>query len=314
MACRITPRLIERLFPDERFDAGETATFARQLESIAARTYDVVYPELKAELLIPAAGDVNPGAEYYTWRSYDRAGQAVRIANYADDLPRVDVKGSENTTPIAGYGDSYGYSIQDLRRAKMAGVDLDQKRALTARELVARKIDAVAAFGDSAVGIPGFLNNSNVPLVSPATGGWATATDLQILNDLYAIERAIVQTTKDIEQPDTLVLGPTHMGLIATKPLGTNADHTILEVFLKRARYIKNVESWYQMELANAGLNGPRVMAYRRDPTKVELVLPVPYDQEPPQAKNLAFVVNCHARCGGTVFHYPKSAAYMDGC
>ena len=296
-----------------RFDAGETVAFARQLESIAARTYDVVYPDPKSFSLIPIAAGVESMAEFYTWRAFDRAGVAKRIVNFADDVPTVDIQGTENITPIATYADGYQYTLFDMRRAQMLNVDLDQKRALAARDVLNRKIDRVAAFGDAEVNITGFVNNPNVPVVAPTTGNWATAADVQILSDLYKMEQTIVTNSRGLEEPDTLVVPPSTMGIIATKPAGVNLQDTVLDVFLRRSRFIRNVESWYQLETANAAGTGPRIVAYKRDPTKLELVLPLAFEQEPPQARNFAFVVNCLARCGGVVFYYPRSASYMDG-
>ena len=45
----------------------------------------------------------------------------------------------------------------------------------------------------------------------------------------------------------------------------------------------------------------------------VELIIPQEFESFPPQARNLSFVVNCHARVGGVSWRYPLAAAYMDG-
>ncbi len=37
------------------------------------------------------------------------------ISSYASDLPRADVKGKPTTAIIKSLGDSYGYSIQEMR-------------------------------------------------------------------------------------------------------------------------------------------------------------------------------------------------------
>lgn len=316
---KITPAFIARQLDAQgvRYDANETAVFARSLEHISATIYEVKYPELKATSLIPVNAAVDPGAEFYTWRLFDRAGAAKRLVNYADDFPRVDVQASENVTPIASYGDAYGYSMQDIRRAALAGVDLDTRRAMAAREALARKIDLVAAFGDDEANIPGFLRDSNVPVVAQDFGAWdaAARTGAEILTDLQKLERSIVLLTNDLEQPDTLLVPPSLMAIIATKPASALVPTvSVLEYFLQKSRYVKNVESWYHLETGDVAGTGQRIVMYKRDPTKVELVLPVEFEQLPPQARNMAFVVNCHARTGGVVFHYPKSAAFMDNC
>lgn len=302
----------------QRLDANETAIFARALEHVQVQTYDILYPELKALLLAPIIGGVDPGAEWFDWRGFQRYGAATRITNYADDSPRVDVNGSEERTKIEHYGDSYAYSVQDLRRISMAsvGMPLDQRRALAAREILARKLDKIVAFGDPTVPIMsgGILNYPNVPLVTPITGGWTTATAAEILADLFYFERTIYVGSNGVEMPDTLILPPSRMGIIATTPASSiNPEVTILDVFLKKAMFIRNVEDWYTLETADAALTGPRAVAYRRDPTKLGSIVPLEFNQLPPEPRNYSFVVNCEARCGGAVFFYPLSAAYMDG-
>lgn len=297
---------------DERLDANETATFARQLEDIDAQIYRVEYPELKGTLLVPVKSDINPGAEDYTYRVMDYVGQSKIIANYADDLPRVDVQGFEVTNKLFGHGDAYGYSIQDLRRSRMTGMGLDSERAMAARAVLARKNDSIIAFGEATVGVKGFTNSTYVDLVTPATGTWSSATAEQIVADLMKIEAAIFTDSKGVEMPDTAVLPPTRYALAATKKLA-NTTTTALEFFLQKSLFIKNVEHWYHLETAGAG-NVPRIVAYRRDPSKVQALLPLEFEQQPPIQRNLAFVVNCDSRCGGVIFRYPGSARYMDGC
>src|SRR5690554_5233059 len=99
---------------DRRLDSRETAMLARQLEYIKAQTYDVRYPAFKARTFIPVSTEVPPGAESITYRQWDQYGMAKVIANYADDLPLVDVVAREFTTKVKSLGEAYQYSIQDL--------------------------------------------------------------------------------------------------------------------------------------------------------------------------------------------------------
>ena len=107
----------------QRFDSNDDASlfFARELDYIKAKTYDKLYPELTAINLFPITSDVDAGAETTTYYSYDKQGMAKIISNYATDLPRTDTKGKPTTIPIKSVGDSYGYSIQEMRASRMAG-------------------------------------------------------------------------------------------------------------------------------------------------------------------------------------------------
>lgn len=298
-----------------RADAGETATFARQLEAIKAQTYDVKYVQLKARSFIPLDSSVPSGAESFTWRAYDWFGMAKILANYADDLPKVDIIAAEVTQSIKSLGASYGYTIQDMRASAMAGTQLDVKRATAVRRAIENAIDSLAAFGNSAAGLPGFLNNTNVPVMSgaPLTGGWTTATSQQILDDLNAIANQVVTQTKGTHAPDTMLFPINRYSLISTKPFNATDSRSVLKVFLENSPYIRNVDQWFSLDAANAGLNGPRVVAYERNPENMELVIPQEFEQFPPQARNLAFEVPCHARIGGVSVRYPLAMVYADG-
>lgn len=298
---------------DMRLDANETAAFARQLEEIDTDIYRQAFPELKGTQLVPVKGNINPGAEQYTYRSVVDAGDAKPIANYADDLPRVDLSGLEESSRIYSFGASYAYSIQDLRRASMMRMAIDNERARIARERIAQRLDETIWVGNTQLGITGFANNAGVALVTPVTGTWSTATADQILADLLKLERTIIDDSKGTEQADTLVLPTAAYAIAATKPLGTDANKTVLEFFTRRALGIRNVEFTPRLNLANAAGNGPRAIAYKRDRTRLEAIVPVEFEQFPPEARNLAWNVNCHMRCGGVVIRYPGSLRYMDG-
>lgn len=296
----------------ERFDANETAMFARQLEDIDAELYRVEYPELRGTQIVPVRTAIDEGAEQYTYRVLDGAGVSRVIANYAEDLPRVDVQGKEVTTALFGHGASYGYSIQDLRRSRMARLPLDSERAELARETIARKNDEIIALGESSISITGFFNNAGVSLVTPTTGTWLTATADQIVDDLLKIERAIIVDSNAVEMPDTVVLPPGLYALANTKRL-SNTETTALEFFLRKSMGVKSAEVWARGQTAGAG-GVARIAMGRKDPKVLQALLPLPFYQMAPEQKGLGFVINCDSRAGGVIFRRPKAWRYMDGC
>lgn len=296
-----------------RMDSNETAMLSRQLEHIKSSTYDVKYPAFKARQFIPLASGTPSGAETITYRQWDQYGMAKVISNFADDLPSVDVVAKEFTSRVKSLGDNYQYSIQDLRAAALAGNQLDAKRAVAARRAIEASIDNIAAIGLPEAGMEGFVNNSNVPLIAPTTGSWASATAAQILADMNKLVKSVVVATKQIHQPDTLLMDVESFELIAGLPTGTELTRTVLKVFLETNPHIRNIDSWYMLDTADAAGTGPRMIAYARDAEVLELEVPQEFEQLPPQSRNLAFVVPCHARIGGTVIRYPLGLAYMDG-
>jgi hypothetical protein len=296
-----------------RMDDAETAVLARQLEYIKAQTYDVLYSKLKAREFIPVSNEVPEGAESMIYRQWDETGSAKLISEYADDLPLVDALAREFVVTFTDLGNAYQWTVRDLKRAAFAGVPLDAKKAQAARNAIDRKIDDIAAFGVPEKNLPGFLNHPNVPEIAAVNGDWlnpATTAD-QILADLFHLEQQIITQSKELHEPDTLLLPVAHYGKIATTSYGANSDRTILQYFLSNAQSIRNVDRWNKLDEAGDS-DAPRAVAYVRSPEVVEFQIPTEFEQLPPQQKNTAYVVNCLARVGGVLFYRPLGAGYMD--
>lgn len=305
--------ILERL--GVRLDAGATSILEKQLEYVKTKTYDIVYPDFKGRQLVPVSNEVDPGAETITYRQWDEFGIAQIISNYADDLPLVDALSEEFTSKIKGLGAAYQYTIQDLRRSAMAGAQLDQRRARSARRAIELKIDDIAATGHTKSGLYGIANNPNVSLVSPLTGTWSTATGAQMVADAHEFARSIVATNKETMIPDTMVFDITNYGRFANTRISTTGDThtTALQAFLASSPYVKNVGSWHKLATADAAGTGPRALCYKRDPEVLTLEIPQEFEQFPAQPKNLAYYTPCHARTGGVIIYYPIACGYMDG-
>lgn len=306
-------------------DAGETVFFQRELESIKSKTYDVIKKPLRAFVLIPVDSTVGAGAETIVYQQYDMTGIAKIIANYADDLPRADVKGKEFVAKIKSIGDSYGYSFQEIRAAQMAGKPLAQKKANAALYAQRVKWNAIAFYGDEEHGLPGWLTNANIPSVSAPNDGAGTTTEFanktptQILRDLNNLVNGIFNLTKGAEEPDTLVLPNDQYTLIASTVYGTASDKTILEMFLKNNPFISEVTWANELKaesLAAGGVTsftGDIAIAYNRDPDKMTFEMPQNFEQFPAQPQGLEMVIPCHSRVGGTLVYYPLSQSILEG-
>jgi hypothetical protein len=299
-----------------RADAGETAIIARQLEYIRTKTTDVVYAESKALKFFPIASDVPDGARTFVVQQWDMAGSAKIISSFADDLPKVSLLAKERSQIVQTVGNAYDYSIEELKASAFSGVPLQAKKATACRMIHERKVDELVAVGDADADLPGALNNANIPLVVPPNGGWATATPEEILEDMYALEWAVWTNSMELFPPTDMLMSTAEFKRVSTTMYaagGVTTTETILAVFLKNSRFIKNVEPWHKLDLADAGGTGPRLMAYHKSDAVIEIVLPRPFTQEPPQARNLSWVTNCHSTIGGVQVNYPIGAAYMDG-
>ena len=196
-----------------RFDSAEEASvfFARELDHVKAKSYDVEYPELTALNTFPISSEADSGAETITYYTYDKTGLAKIIDNYSTDLPRADVTGKPSLAVIKSVGDSYGYSAQEMRASRLAGKSLDTRKAESARYQIDSIINKIAWRGDEESGLMGVLSaGQNIPLFTITAGAdsskttWLEKTADEILMDVNGMQKQVAKVTKNVERPDTL--------------------------------------------------------------------------------------------------------------
>lgn len=309
-------------------DANEQVFFGRQLESVKARTYDVKYPVYKAKQLIPVSTEAGTGAENITYEQFDSVGTMKLIQAYADDLPRSDIKGAEFSTPVRSIGGAYGYSIQEIRSAQLAGKPLQARKAESVKKSYEQKVNEIAWFARPTAakygGLTGLLYNANITKAEASTGAtsgsivWSGKTPAEILKDLNDIVSNMIELTKGVEVPDTILLPIEQHQIISTTNMGNGTDTTIKKYFLENNPMITSIE-WVN-EL-NAVSPIPRtgtgtadlMVAYRKSPEVLTLELPQTFEQFAAQERNLEFVIPAHGRIGGVIVYYPLAISIVDG-
>lgn len=295
-----------------RLDANETMAFARQLEQIETRLFEVKYPEGHAIELVPLNTAIDAGALSYTYRVQDFAGEAKRVANWATDFPRVDVQGKEVTHKLDNYGVSFGYDLQQLRSARFAAFPLEQNLNVAARRVVMRKLDDNLWFGDSTINVTGLANSALVSPTAVITGSWLTATALQILADVQKLINAAEGASKGVEKTNTVVLPVTRYVHISTKFMGADAPGMTVLDMLKKANPGVAFFSSYKLETADVAGTGPRALAFNSDREKLEGLVPTEFEVLPAVDQGGQFEVKCMGRFGGVAIRYPGSVNYMD--
>ncbi len=309
----------------ENMDANESIYFARELEHVKARTYDVVYPEIMYPRVFPISSEVSPAAKTITYRQYDMVGHAKLIHNYANDLPVANVKGKEFTSQVYSEGISYGYSIQDIRESQMAGKGLETRLAASARRAVELLTNDLAFFGDPATSLQPFLNNDNVNYYTVKADGtgssklWKDKTPDLIVRDIGEASTLVRTVSKATEVVNTLLLADAEYGHIATTRMGDGSDVTILDFVLRTNPWISTIMPCYELDGACAGTNagadaGSSIgLMYNNSADKLTLEIPQPFEQFAPQEKALYYEIACHARIGGVLIYYPKSIVQLNG-
>ncbi len=300
-------------------DVG-AAFFQRELELIKARSYDVLYADLIARTLFPVNNEGGLAITSITYRTYDKVGAAKLINNYAKDLPRADVGGKETTIPVKEIGTSYGYTIKEIAASQLTGRGLDQRRANAAVRAVEEEVNDIAFFGRTDAGLPGFLTNPNIPVVTVVNGAggtpqWTTKTPDEILFDINDLFADIFENTLMKERADTLLLPPQQWTYIASTPRASNSDTTILSYVTQNSPFLNSEDDVIPVnELVGAGTAGVDIMvAYTRSPDKLELEIPFELQFMAPQEEGLEIVVPGLNSIGGVNMYYPLSAAIAEG-
>jgi hypothetical protein len=302
-----------------RLDRGESLYFAREVEHIKTQTYDAKPKELKGLLLIPISTEAGPAASVITFRRYTRVGFAKIIGNYANDFPRVDVFGEEDSVKVYSIGDSYGYNIMEIRQAVMTpGKNLELRRATAARMAHDDKANDLALNGDAEYKIMGIIKYPGITEATlPADGGpsnstrWKDKSEDQILRDINILTDAVMLPTYNREVPDTLLLPMSVYNHLANKRLGDNQT-TLLKYIMDNNPVIKKID-WLS-ELASAGEGGlDRALIGKFDPEHITLEMPQPFEQFDPIQKGMEYTIPCHTRCAGVIVYYPLAFAFADG-
>jgi hypothetical protein len=306
------------------FDSVDDASmfFARDLDFIKAQAYERQYPEFNATRIFPVSSSVDPGAETIVYHIYDKVGFAKIISDYSQDLPRTNATAKEYSAKIKSVGDSFDYSVQDLRRSRYTGKSLDVKRAEAAKRAVDQEINRIAWCGDEEYGLLGVLSADNqVPVWTPPTNAAGTSTKFadktpdEILATFKGALSYMSATTKGVERPDTIALDEGSYIELSTTPRSDSSDVTILswlEDNLPDITFERVGELCAGTEYNPFG-NENVMVIYKNDPSKLEIEIPMPFMQHPAQPKSLVFEIPCEARVAGALIAFPFSLLIVPG-
>jgi hypothetical protein len=306
----------------ERLDANESVFFERQLKYAKRRSYDVLYADLGAREWLPISTDNAEWAKTITYEQYDNRGAAAWIASYADDLPRCDVVAKEFSVPARPFGESYGWNIDEIQASNALNKNLNTRKAESAASAFRQFENDVAWFaqgGKADAGVTGLLYNANITISNAPTGTWSTATPDQIIADVnFAINNVRV-LTKNVEKPNRCLMGIDAFTQISTQRL-TDTNVTILS-FLRENHPGVKFGALNELDDVSpkpstptvAGSSTNIILVYTADETKLALEVVRDYTTEPPERRNLEYVVNTHGKTAGVSVYYPLSVHIVEG-
>lgn len=298
------------------------AMVAARLYTLEARVWEPRKLPPIYERLIPV--DSSDG-ECALGRSYimmDRHGDTKEIARGADDLPTVDVgTGADNFIPFKIAGLSYIYDTEDVRQAACLGnysrISVLPQAAFNIYEWA---LNEHALFGNTRGGKLGFhdgLFTSSQITVMPGNS-WDGANAQDLIGTFFDAIDAVWVNSGNTSYANTLCVPQSLLTAATRMKMGDGCCESALD-FVRRLN-TTTTETGEELtiigvrglEKANATGDGPRMMAYERDPENLLLPLPMPLRFHAPQIRNLTFVVPAEYKYGPVHFRYPRSAIYVD--
>ena len=169
--------------------------------------------------------------------------------------------------------------------------------------------------------MPGLFSNPNIPtgsVINPGSGTeWVNKTPDQILFDVNDLFADIFETTLMAESANTLLLPVAQWSLITSTARSANSDTTIAEYIAKNSPFLNSVDDIIPLNEASAAnnptLTTDAMVAYDRNPDKLQLEIPVELEYLPIQQKNLEFIIPGRSRLAGLNIYYPLSLAIATG-
>ena len=302
---------------DVRFDSGQSSLMEKSLTLTLAKIQETVYSEVMAQKIVPVAQPEGTGLSVIEHYQAEEFGELQEIAPGADDLPSSGEKLTQVQRNVAKFGGKFSYSLQDFEnwnRANMNGFSyaFDSRRGNNARRIAERKIDAVV-FSEVDGRIKGFFDYALAP-VSGMTGGWATATETQMLDDLKLLWQKSYDGSGGEIEPDTIVLPSAEYGLLKTT-FRTNTDRTLLKLFSEEL--MVNIVRSARLDSVTSATNSvsavPVALCFKYDQDLLSLHIPRPFELRPGKwTVNDKYQVNYYLDFAGLFVDFQPNIAMMD--
>ena len=290
--------------------------YISQLANLEAKIYEAKYTAINFAEMIPVNTDVPEWADSWDYISYDAVTLGKFIGSSADDLPNVALSANKTSVPIGYAGNSFDYSLDELRKSQQLRIPIDVTKGRAAFRGSQEHSQRVAYFGDASRGMYGLFNNPNLALDNSTTD-WATATGQEKVSDMNSLLIKVWIDSANTHLPNALAIDSERYAQISSQRMDTGTDTTVLEFFKKNNLYTtttgQELRIFPRLQLNKAGAGGKaRMLAYELNDDNLGMCNPIPWRAIAPQMKNLSIVVPAEYKISGVEWRYPFSAAYRD--
>lgn len=232
----------------QRADADDGLIFARQLEQIDPRRFEIKYKPLGRWREILPIVNTPPGLDRITYRIEDVTGDVEPKTVGDTDVPYVGVSTEEFSNKVVAKGLGYKYTVMELQRAAFAGVPLQDRYQRSVIRGYDKNIDKTMFNGDASEGLEGLINHTgvtNFQAAAPASGTdktWAGAdkTNDEKLADIRGMLTQIAtqsQENYNSDRTEFVLLLPRVPYDALNQRMAAGTDTTLLEFILSNRKY-----------------------------------------------------------------------------
>jgi len=292
------------------------AFYLSQLSVNEAKIYQAKYRNIVYQEFVPVDTSDPEWVDEVTYISYDAVTVGKFVGANARDLPQSDINAKKSSIPVGYAGNSYSYSLDELRKSQALNIPLDTAKASMSLRGFQEHCQRLAFRGDADRGMTGLFNNPNVQL-SASVLNWDTANGPQIIADANAALIEVWQNSAETHLPNVLALPSDRWATLSETRMEAGTDTTVLEFLKKNNLYTAytgqplTIKPNFELKTAGAG-GTARIMAYELNDENLVMKMPMAWRSLAPQPQGLQIEVPAEYKVGGVEFRYPGSAAYRD--
>ena len=216
------------------------AFYISQFAQVESKIYEAKYANITYAELIPVDTSYPEWADSWDYISYDGVTMGKFIGASAKDLPQVGLQANKTSVPIGYAGNSFGYSLDELRKSQQTRIPLDTTKGRLAFRGAQEHTQEVAYFGDASRGMAGLFNNPNLALDS-STIDYSTASGQEMVNDLNGILNKVWMKSANIHVPNVLVIPASIYTILTETRMDSGTDTTVLQFFMKNNLFFNQV-------------------------------------------------------------------------
>lgn len=270
---------------------------ARQLEFIKPTVLEEKYAIPTAMSLFPVDSSVPVGARTFTVRRASEYGEAA-IYRGGAPIPQVNLGMVEETFQVKHLVIGYRLDLFESQSSSFAGTDVRGRKLRAMRNIMLRRYNDLAWFGNEASAIKGVLNYPYLPKAASAYAYNGSAAADDVLADLHRWANWATDNSDDVFAPDTLAVSPRVYNYLMTKVRSATTDTTIGKMFLESSPNIVNIVSAPELRgISGASTDG--MLFYKNDIESINHVLVQPFTVLPVETNNFEESVVAYMSFGG---------------